>query len=200
MSPDELDTEQFLAELERKLQPATLRLTLAYASVFQLVHGQLKSLVLDKTRTYFSAELDAGEVVVDEAAYRREVLDPSRQGGGKPDRFLGSTMWLIRHGAISQTDADRLDQVYEQRHALTHNLAEFLVDPRRDPDPALLRDALAILRKIHTFWIDVELATGGFHTADLSYHHGDVDADEVWPLQLLFLYQCVDALTDPADS
>jgi hypothetical protein len=52
-----------------------------------------------------------------------------------------------------------------------------------------------ILKDLHRFWIDVEISTGGFYFPD-GTDLGPIDAEEVAPLSLMVLQQCMDAYLD----
>lgn len=71
-------------------------------------------------------------------------------------------------------------------------MVKYVIDPDEDPDVELLVDALTTLKDLHRFWINVELSTGGFFLPNGS-DVGDVDAEEVMPLSLIVLQQCLDA-------
>ncbi|AEF34774.1 hypothetical protein JDM601_0774 [Mycolicibacter sinensis] len=82
--------------------------------------------------------------------------------------------------------------IRSHRDDLVHELVKYLIDPDEDPDVDLLADAINTLKDLHRFWINVELSTGGFFLPDGS-DVGDVDAEEVVPLSLMVLQQCLDA-------
>jgi hypothetical protein len=71
-------------------------------------------------------------------------------------------------------------------------LVRYIVDPDADPDVELLVEAIATLRDLHRFWIDIEIDSGGFFGVDGSQVE-DVDPDEVVPLSLVMLQHCLDA-------
>jgi len=176
--------------LRAKLKPDVIRGTLAFAGLYQIVHEMIKDLVLVKVREFFCLDwdLDGGWSMTAEEAtqYRNHVLSLAS------NRFRASLLWLVRNDAITQMQADRLDSVRTHRDELVHELAKYIIDPDEDPDAELLVDALAILKDLHRFWINVELSTGGFLLPDGS-DVGDVHADEVMPFSLMLLQQCLDA-------
>ncbi|MFL0287887.1 hypothetical protein ACJH6H_21770 [Mycobacterium sp. SMC-21] len=176
--------------LRAKLKPDVIRGTLAFAGLYQIAHEMIKDLVLVKVREFFCLDwdLDGGWSMTaeEETQYRNHVLSLAS------NRFRASLLWLVRNDAITQMQADRLDLVRTHRDELVHELAKYIIDPDEDPDTELLVDALAILKDLHRFWINVELSTGGFLLPDGS-DVGDVDADEVMPFSLMLLQQCLDA-------
>jgi hypothetical protein len=103
------------------------------------------------------------------------------------DRFRASLLWLVGSEAITLAQADRLKAINAHRHELSHELIKYNVDPGFEPSPELFTDALAILKAIRRFWSSVEKDIGSFE------HFGDVDHDEVVPLSLMILQQCIDA-------
>lgn len=182
------DPGGYRERLKAKLQPDVIRSTLAFAGLFQVTHEMLKREVLDKVREYHCLGLNADGSMADaeKVAYRLHVLSLAS------DRFRASLLWLAQHNAITQAQADRLDSIYAHRHSLTHELVKYIVDPDIGPDIDLLSDAITTLKDLHRFWIDIELNTGGFFPLDGS-DVGDVDPDEVLPLSLMVLQQCLDA-------
>jgi hypothetical protein len=131
-------------------------------------------------------EADGSMTDAEKEAYRLHVLSLAS------DRFRASLLWLVQQNAITQAQADRLDSIYAHRHSLTHELVKCIVDPDIDPDIDLLSDAITTLKELHRYWIDIELSTGGFFLPDGS-DASDVDPDEVMPLSLVVLQQCLDA-------
>lgn len=125
--------------------------------------------------------------------YRLRVLSLA------PNKFRASLLWLVNNDAITQDQADRLELIRDHRDDLVHELVKYVIDPDENPDADLLVDALNTLNDLHRFWIDVELSTGGFFLPDGS-DVGDVDAEEVIPLSLMILQQCLDAYLEDATS
>ena len=70
---------------------------------------------------------------------------------------------------------------------MSHELIKYIVDPEFEPSLELFTDALAILGAIRRFSSSVEKDIGSFED------FGDVDLDEVVPLSLMVLQQCIDA-------
>lgn len=179
--------------LHAKLRPDIIRGTLAFAGLYQVTHEMLKNAVLDKVRQFFCLDTDLdgnGSMTSEEAGrYQRHVLSLA------PNRFRASLLWLVNNNAITQIQADRLDSIRTHRDDLVHELVKYVIDPDEDPDVELLVDAIATLKDLHRFWINVELSTGGFFFPDGS-DVGDVDIEEVMPLSLIVLQHCLDAYLD----
>jgi hypothetical protein len=178
--------------LNEKLQPTIIRGTLAFAGLYLVTYEMLKHAVLDKVREFYCHDLEPDGSMTDEEheQYQLHVLSLAPK-----KKFRASLIWLVKSNAITQVQADRLDAIYAHRHLLTHELVKYIIDPNADPDVDLLVDAIDTLKDLHRFWIDIELSTGGFFLPDGS-DVGDVDAEEVVPLSLMVLQQCMDAYLD----
>ncbi len=186
------DPEGYRLRIEAKLQPENIRATLGFAALYQMTHEMIQDAVLDKVRDFYRIGIGPdGEMTAEEQQrYRTEVLSLVPKNG-----FKSSLVWLVRCDAITQAQADRLDDIYAHRHAVTHELIKFVIDPDSDLDPALFVDALETLEALHRFWIEVALSTGGFLLPDGTLTE-DADAEEVTPLSLMILQQCIDAYLD----
>jgi len=180
--------------LRAKLEPQQIRLTLAFAGLFQMTHELIKSSVLEDVKGFYGhSPLDKGQWLYGEDTYKREVLALSP---GKP--FQASLMWLADAGGISESQVSRLEEVYSHRHELTHELGRILIDVNATPDYTLFIDAVRILRDIHRFWIQVEKDLGTFD------QYGDVEIDQVQTGPIMLLELCLQAcladLLGPAES
>jgi hypothetical protein len=140
------------------------------------------SSVLEEVRLFYRQGFDETGWQYDEEEYKRRVLT-----GAPKDRFRASLLWLVDSEAITLAQADRLDAIYAHRHELSHELTKYIVDPDFEPSLELFTDALVILKAIRRFWSSVEKDIGSFED------FGDVDLDEVVPLSLMVLQQCIDA-------
>jgi hypothetical protein len=181
------DPDAYRAALEAKLAPERIRSTLAFAGLFQLTHELLKVSILDDVKGFFgySKLIEGGRWVygaTGENDYRKSVL---MLAPGKP--FDASIGWLQQMGAITEEQAVRLDEIYDHRHDLAHELGKYLVDPAFEPDVSLFVDALTILKAISRFWVLVEIDIG------MLEDHPDATADDVTPLMLVTLQMCIDA-------
>jgi hypothetical protein len=183
---EEFDKEAYRAILEAKLQPARIRATLAFAGLYQVTHELIKESVMDELRNFYYAGIDETGILVDEPRYAAEVLalDPKRR------KMRASLLWLVKSGAITLAQADRLDEIYEHRHELAHELGKYIVDPAHEPDMNLFTDAVEVLRDVLRYWALVEIASGTFED------HGNIDVDDVMPGRLLLLQMCIDAYVD----
>lgn len=182
------DPDGYEERLKAKLQPARVRATLAFAGLFQLTHEMLKSMVIDDVKSFFGYIRigDRGVWLPErgELEYQRDVL------GRHANRFAASLLWLQTMNALGAEQAARLDEVYEHRHDLIHELAKYLVDPNLEPDYNLFLEALATLKALSRFWTEVEAGYGTFE------EHPDLDLDEVTNLRLLLIDLAISALAD----
>jgi hypothetical protein len=92
--------------------------------------------------------------------------------------------------AITLAQADRLGEIYDHRHDLTHELIKYVIDVDFEPDMDLLADALGILRDIRRFWTQCEIDIGSFGD------DGDIDVEDVTPLSLAILSTCIQAYVE----
>lgn len=180
-----------------KLQPAAIRSTLMFAGLYQMTHEMLKQAIADRVRDFYCAGFNEKGPILDESAYREDVLDTARAEGWTNNNkqfFNASVAWLVRADAITTEQGKRLQVIYEHRHELTHELGSFIVDPNRNLNAQLFVDSVAILRNIHSFWVKVERDIGMFE------HLGEVSLDEIVPLSLVLLQQCIDAYLEEGQT
>ncbi|MFF0818091.1 hypothetical protein ACFYVR_23435 [Rhodococcus sp. NPDC003318] len=176
------DLDEYKQRFEDKLQPHRIRATLSFAGLYQITHEMLKQSVLGEVRQFYCRGFDETGWLFDEEGYQRQVLVHSPK-----NRFRASLLWLVGLEAITLAQADRLDDIYAHRHELSHELIKYVIDPEFEPNVDLFTDALAILKAIRRFWTGIEKDIGSFED------FGDVDLDEVAPLSLVVLQQCIDA-------
>lgn len=180
------ETDGWAARLTEKLEPEAIRSTLAFAGLFQLIHEMIKSSVLDDLKGFYGHNpLAAGEWFWGGEKYRTEVLELAPKS-----EFRASLLWLEQAGALTAEQMERLDVVYEYRHRIAHELAQFIVDADLSVDIKLLTDAVAILRHVSRFWTQVEIDMGSFRA------HGEVTVDDVHPGRMLVLDLCLSSFLD----
>ncbi|MGV9334949.1 hypothetical protein [Nocardia sp. NPDC003726] len=156
-----------------------------FASLLQMIHERLKLVVLDEVREFYNAGWDdSGRGIVNEDAYQRNVLDLAPK-----NKFRASLLWLVKSEAITMTQADRLNDIYNHRHAVTHELIKYIVDPDERLDTDLFVEAVEILKAIKRFWAGIMVYT----TID---NPAEVDLDEVFTLDMMVLQHCVDAVIE----
>jgi len=174
------DPSGYEALLRAKLTPHRIRSTMAFAALYQMTHEMIRHAVLDEVEQFFVIPID-GQFRVDEERYARDVL--SRHKG----RFKASLDWLVAMGAMTVEQADRIERINTHRNQLTHEPVRYIVDPDAEPDVDAFTDAVAILRSIRRFWTGIEADYGTYED------YPDVDLDEIVPLSMMVLQQCLDA-------
>ncbi|TQM65152.1 hypothetical protein [Humibacillus xanthopallidus] len=186
------DGSSYEARLEAKLDPARVRSTLAFAGLFQLTHEMLKSVVIDDVKAFYGyVDVHGGVWVPDdgEDTYRRKVLALVPKSA-----FQSSLLWLQNSEALDEEEAAHLDEIYQHRHQLTHELHRYLIDPDLEPDVELFVAALETLRRISRFWVQVEADIGTFD------EYPDVDLDEVVNGRVALIDLCIQAYTEGLPS
>lgn len=180
----ERDQAEYRALLEAKLEPQRIRATLSFAGLYQMTHEMIKYAVVDRVRAFYwcGFNRETGPRY-DEAGYERDVLIKA----GKKRMFRSSLLWLVEAEAVTLIQADRLDEIYDHRHDLTHELGKYIVDIDFEPRLDLFVEAIEILRDITRFWTQIEIDFGSFQ------EHGEVAVEDVTPGSLMLLQICVDA-------
>jgi hypothetical protein len=162
-----------------------------FAALYQMTNEMTRHAVLDEVRQFFATGFVDGKWVIDTDQYRTQVL--SRDNS----TFTASLLWLVDMGALTFEQSSRLREIHAHRNELTHELVKYIADANADVE--LFTDAVNILRTLRRFWTGVEADVGTFDDYD------DLDLDEVVPLSMMVLQQCLDAyidglreITDPA--
>jgi hypothetical protein len=181
MNAEEL--KDYEARLEEKVQPWRIRTTLGFAGLYQLTHELIKDVVVPKLREYYVNDLGESSV----RAYQERVYEKHVLSRAPKSPFRASLLWLVDAGAITQEQADRLDDIYAHRHDLTHELAKYLVDPDFEPKIGLFQDAFVILSRIYRFWTEVDLDSGHLEAPP------GVTASDIKARPLLMLEMCIAA-------
>ena len=168
--------EEARTQLVAKLQPERIRATLAFAGLYQIAHAMIQQAVLEEVRLFYRRGFDETGWQYDEEGCAAQVVSRAPKS-----KFRASLLWLVHSDAITLAQADRLDEIYDHRHDLTHELIKYVVDVKFEPDVELLADALKILADIRRFWTQIEVDIGTYEA------FGDIDVDEVQPLSLMVL-------------
>lgn len=119
-----------------------------------------------------------------EADYQRTVL------ALHSNRFTASLLWLQQMDALTAAQSARLDDIYDHRHDLTHELAKYLVDPDLEPDLDLFIEALKTLKALSRFWTEMEAGYGTFEDFP------DLDLSEVKNGRVMLIELCINAFGD----
>ena len=183
------DSAVWRQRLKAKLAPHRIRSTLTFVALYQMTHEMIKHAVIEDVRGFYGhSPLESGTWLTGEqgrSRYNRDVLALAPK-----NVFRASLQWLQASEAISPAQVARLDDIYEHRHELTHELTKFIVDVDSEPDLDLLTDAVQIMRDISRFWIQVDKDIGTFD------EHEDVDVHEVRSGSLLVLDMCIQAYVE----
>ena len=154
-----------------------------------MTHEVIKHNVIEEVKGFYGRSSFGGGTWLwgkqGEDMYGREVL---ALAPNKP--FRASLKGLQASNAITSAQVDRLDEIYEYRHELTHELMKFVVDVEFEPSQTLLTDAVHIMRDLSRFWTQVQRDVGRFDD------HGDVSIDDVHQGTLLLLQMCIEAYVE----
>jgi hypothetical protein len=115
--------EEAQAQLMAKLQPERIRATLAFAGLYQIAHALIQQAVLEEVPLFYRRGFDETGWQYDEDGYAAQVLSRAPKS-----RFRASLLWLVHSEAITLAQANRLDEIYDHRHDLTHELIKYVVD------------------------------------------------------------------------
>jgi len=178
------DPAEYEARLRAKLTPAAIRSTMQFAALYQMTSEMTRHAVQDEVRQFFATGFVDGAWVVDSQRYRTQVLSRDKSS------FTASLLWLVDMGALTVEQSGKLREIHAHRNELTHELVKYIVDADANPDVELFTDAVDILRTLRRFWTGVEADVGTFDDYD------DLDLDEVVPLSMMVLQQCLDAYID----
>lgn len=185
---ENIDTDpEHTTRLMAKLEPATLRLTLAFSALYQLAHELLKDAVVGNLAGFYGrsdAAPDGWLWPEGRAQYRAEVLELRPRNKGPVEASLA---WYVKRGVLTDQDVAGLDAVYKHRHDLTHELAKYLVDVDQAPDAQLFATAVDALNKVCRYWAEMEAAAGTIDPDDL---------DGVVSGPVALLQACLAAVTD----
>lgn len=185
-------SSEWRSALNEKLQPENIRSTLMFSSLLQMVHEMIKRLVLHQVKSFYGfSEFDGigwGDDKSSNERYEREVLSLDERSP-----FRASLLWLESCEGINSDESHRINEIYQHRHTLAHEIAVFIIDVDSNPDVQILLDAVTIMRKISRFWNEIEISLGTFDS------FGNVDADSVHDGQSLVLDLCLSAYLEVAD-
>lgn len=179
--------EEYERLLLVKLELSTIRSTLAFAGLYQITHEMLKDVIIGRVHDFYFSGLTKQATAQEKMLFKAQVMDAAKTEGSGAGTFEASVAWLCRYEAITQQQAARLNEIYNHRHELTHELIAFIVDVDRNPDAQLFVDALSILRDVHSFWTQHEIDIGSFD------HAGSLTVEDATPLSLIVLQRCIDA-------
>lgn len=167
---DASKVDDYADRLRLKLAPESMKATLVQAGAFLSAYELIKLQVVDGVRNFywFGDEVDG-----------KKVLDPEYETKVRSlhkNPFTASVVWLVDAGAITQEQADVLEEIYRHRHEIAHELPKLLIDPDFEVNVALLVDAAVVLRKLGVFWgrftVDADPQWDGVEVSDADIRSG----------------------------
>jgi hypothetical protein len=138
--------DDYEARLNAKLAPESMTRTLIQAGAFLSAYELIRLQVVDGVRDFFwTGREDNGKKVLC-PDYETDVVVRAK------NRFTASVSWLVENGALTQEQADVLEEVHRHRHEIAHELPKILIDPDFEVNSALLLAAAVVLRRLGVFW------------------------------------------------
>lgn len=185
--------EELHEEFLNKIKPSNVRSTLEFAALFQMVHEQIKKLVLEDVKSFYGYMAGFEDPWINEEAeknYRDEVLAKHK------NKFTASLLWLKDMEAITEEDRRKLEEIFQHRHSVTHELMRYIIDLESDVNVNLLSEGIKILKKLSLFWNEVEIGIQqGINPA-----FDEVSAEDIYPGYIIAIQICLDAFFDGLDS
>ena len=146
--------DDYAARLGAKLAPEGMRETLVRAGCFLSAYELIKIQVVDGVRDFFW----------DRSDYDRDVASCGK------NRFRASVGWLVDNKALTTEQGAVLEDVYQHRQEVAHELPKLLIDPDFEVNTRLLIDAAVCLRALGIFWgrisVDADPQWDGQDVAD----------------------------------
>lgn len=149
--PTPMPNDAWIELLQDKLQPDAVGVALLRAGAFLTGYELVKTAIIDKVRDF----LDLG---IDEDGPIMPTAFETRMRSGGDSEFKKSVNWLIQAEAITQSQADSLEEIRSHRHQIAHELYRFLIDPGVEVSVELLADLYGIMRSLDRFWGGINVA------------------------------------------
>lgn len=149
---------------------------LTAASLYLMAWEVLCNEMIDPLKSFFSEwdNISSGLVVGEK--YKNEVLDYHKE------KLTASCLWLLRNGAISQDDIDRVNEFRRHRNEIAHEISRILMDSRADIKVEHLKEMRDLTRKIGVWWIqNFEIP------CNPEFDGQDVDDEDIQPTQVMVL-------------
>lgn len=185
--------EELRKKFLNKIEPSNVRSTLEFAALFQMVHEQIKKLVLEDIKSFYGYMVGFNDPWINEDAekrYQDEVLSKHKS------KFTASLLWLQDLEAITEDDSRKLEEIFQHRHSVTHELMRYIIDPDSDVNVELLSEGLKILKKLSLFWNDVEIGI----QQGINPEFDGVSAEDIYPGYIIAVQICLDAFLEGLDS
>ncbi len=120
--------------------------TLIRAGAFLAAYELIRLQVVDGVRGFFWTGREENGKKVLRPDYKADVRARDMSV------YTASVSWLVEGGALTQEQADVLEEVHQHRHEVAHELPRILIDPDFEINSALLLAAAVVLRKLGVFW------------------------------------------------
>lgn len=134
------------------LNPTQLRFNLIAASTFITGYEYFTSSTVKRVRDFFTMGFDERGLILDEATYKRDVLDQHKS------RLRASLLWLRDRGAIDDADIDSVDRLREHRNELSHELHRFVATTGSEVNIHLLHEIRRVMDKVERWFFAVEVS------------------------------------------
>lgn len=144
-----------------KLEAQNIRKNLLRSALYISAYEVLQFSIIDGVDGFLAYDKERAE-------WKDEYAKLCTEKGWKDKKHTGafyrSCYWLIKYGALEETDLQKLDEIYEHRNKVAHELPHFLIDASYEVRPDLLITIGDFVRKIDV-WLAknnvlIELSTG----------------------------------------
>jgi hypothetical protein len=182
----------YIERLEDKLAPESVGRTLILAGCFLSAYELIKSEIVDKVHDFYLTGFNPDGFTYDEVTYQRDVLTRHPKS-----RYRASCAWLVASGALTTEHVATLEDVYEHRKEIAHELPKLLIDPDFVVKMDLLTKAIECVRRLGVFWGSIEVDT------DVDLAGEDVDYDGIKSgsyLLMEYLAQIAGLDSEPAST
>jgi hypothetical protein len=164
----DLVDDGYVERLKTKLAPESVTRTLILAGRFLSAYELIKSEVVDKAHDFYLTGFNPDGFTYDEARYQQDVLARNPKS-----KYRASCEWLVASGALTLEHVATLEDVYEHRKEIAHELPKLLVDPDFEVRTDLLINAIECVRMLGVFWGSIEVDT------DIDLAGDDIDYDGI---------------------
>lgn len=140
--------EKRLDDWDQLLNPELVRRKLIEISVFITVFELFSDSVTSRVSGFY---MDANDPLEDASVeYLEKVL---MENGKRKKEEVQCLKWLLRHGAIDDSDFEALQAIKSYRNRIAHEPFRMLADSNANVDSGLLSELLRIYRKVTLWWI-----------------------------------------------
>jgi hypothetical protein len=145
---------RFNESWEKFLNPLILKRNLTRASVFIAAYELLKSTVIERVKSFFTADYRDGEWIVGPKYKERVRVLNDR------DELDACMKWLVEMEAISEKDLKVFGEIRAHRNKVAHELVKFISSADHDVNSELFDALIKMTAAIERWWIrEVEIPT-----------------------------------------